>query len=544
MRPCSASRARSASPSTALPGCQLPASPPTATAASPRSRGLGHFFDAPADARRRARPDQPVPPQHQGDRRRRPRPRGRRSSRDAVAAGRRATSRRAGRGAVTSDWRTAGPAVDARLGSLAAQPVPRPVRPRRSELPMVRLSQKFEFSATHRLHNPALSDDENCRIFGKCNNPHGHGHNYEVQVTLAGDAGAKTGVLVDVPAFERIVATTVIDRFDHKNLNVEVPEFADLIPSVENIARRHLPAAPAPLRRRRRDAGERDGVGDAQDVVRVFGVRPPRLVASIWRAGDDACVFRTGRWAAETPRLAQPSPSPCGSAAAYATRLDRPVRLSTHGGRVDVEGPHPGRSPCSSRPAAAADAPPPADDGVALLIDVRRPTTTRRSARHPQRVNAALEGRRTSRPRRAGRRCARSSSTARRRLRAQARALAVVFGDEATIADMRQTLADARRRRGGARAVLQSLLIGRRPDARRKTLQALVAEPPPLRRRGAAGPGRVRRPGDAGGDPRRRTTSSTSTPSNAALDHARRPARVRPPAGRGRRRRHGAASRT
>jgi 6-pyruvoyltetrahydropterin/6-carboxytetrahydropterin synthase len=105
----------------------------------------------------------------------------------------------------------------------------------RSELPMVRLSQKFEFSATHRLHNPALGDDDNRRTYGKCNNPHGHGHNYEVQVTLAGDPDA-SGLLVDVPAFERIVATTVIDRFDHKNLNVELPEFRDVIPSVENIA--------------------------------------------------------------------------------------------------------------------------------------------------------------------------------------------------------------------------------------------------------------------------------------------------------------------
>ena len=93
-----------------------------------------------------------------------------------------------------------------------------------SELPMVRLSQKFEFSASHRLHKPALSDEENRRTFGKCNNPHGHGHNYELQVTLRGEPG-RTGVLIDVPEFERIVATTVIDRFDHKNLNVEVPEF-------------------------------------------------------------------------------------------------------------------------------------------------------------------------------------------------------------------------------------------------------------------------------------------------------------------------------
>lgn len=100
---------------------------------------------------------------------------------------------------------------------------------------MVRLSQKFEFSATHRLHNPALSEEENREIFGKCNNPHGHGHNYEVQVTLSGrpDDG---GALIDVPRFEQIVAETVIDRFDHRNLNIELPEFQALIPTVENIA--------------------------------------------------------------------------------------------------------------------------------------------------------------------------------------------------------------------------------------------------------------------------------------------------------------------
>ncbi|HWE02760.1 MAG TPA: 6-carboxytetrahydropterin synthase [Tepidisphaeraceae bacterium] len=105
-----------------------------------------------------------------------------------------------------------------------------------SELPMVRLSQKFEFSATHRLHNPALSETENCRIYGKCNNPHGHGHNYEVQVTLSGTPN-DDGILISVPAFETIVASAVIDRFDHKNLNVELPEFRELIPTVENIAR-------------------------------------------------------------------------------------------------------------------------------------------------------------------------------------------------------------------------------------------------------------------------------------------------------------------
>lgn len=96
---------------------------------------------------------------------------------------------------------------------------------------MVRLSKKFEFSAAHRLHNPKLSDDENRRLFGKCNNPHGHGHNYELQVTLLADESP-----IDVPAMEQIVGQTVLDRFDHRNLNTELAEFRELIPTVENIA--------------------------------------------------------------------------------------------------------------------------------------------------------------------------------------------------------------------------------------------------------------------------------------------------------------------
>jgi 6-pyruvoyltetrahydropterin/6-carboxytetrahydropterin synthase len=102
--------------------------------------------------------------------------------------------------------------------------------------PMIRLSQRFEFSASHRLHRPEFSDEKNLKTFGKCSNPHGHGHNYELQVTLAGTPDA-SGLLIDVPSFERVVATTVLDRFDHKNLNVEVAEFRDVIPTVENIAK-------------------------------------------------------------------------------------------------------------------------------------------------------------------------------------------------------------------------------------------------------------------------------------------------------------------
>jgi 6-pyruvoyltetrahydropterin/6-carboxytetrahydropterin synthase len=104
------------------------------------------------------------------------------------------------------------------------------------EFPMIRLSQKFEFSASHRLHNPALSEQENRAFFGKCNNPAGHGHNYEVQVTISGKPAAD-GTMAWLPDLERLVTRTVIDRFDHKHLNLEVPEFADLNPTVENIAK-------------------------------------------------------------------------------------------------------------------------------------------------------------------------------------------------------------------------------------------------------------------------------------------------------------------
>jgi 6-pyruvoyltetrahydropterin/6-carboxytetrahydropterin synthase len=104
-----------------------------------------------------------------------------------------------------------------------------------SELPMIRLSQKFEFSATHRLHNPQLDEAANRETYGKCNNPYGHGHNYEVQVTLRGQPDS-TGLLIDVPDMERIVAEHAIEKLDHKNLNAEVEQFKTLIPSVENIA--------------------------------------------------------------------------------------------------------------------------------------------------------------------------------------------------------------------------------------------------------------------------------------------------------------------
>jgi len=101
----------------------------------------------------------------------------------------------------------------------------------------VSLARSYEFSASHRLAAPSYSDEENRRVFGKCSNPHGHGHNYVVEVTVLGTPDATTGQMIPVVELDRIVNERVIEPFDHKNLNVECAEFADLNPSVENIAR-------------------------------------------------------------------------------------------------------------------------------------------------------------------------------------------------------------------------------------------------------------------------------------------------------------------
>lgn len=102
---------------------------------------------------------------------------------------------------------------------------------------MTELTQCFEFSASHRLHVPSMSDDDNRRYFGKCNNPHGHGHNYRVEVTVGRNKLDAAGRVAPIPQFEAAVQSEVIDRLDHKHLNADVPEFHDVNPSVENIAR-------------------------------------------------------------------------------------------------------------------------------------------------------------------------------------------------------------------------------------------------------------------------------------------------------------------
>ncbi|RRB06966.1 6-carboxytetrahydropterin synthase [Larkinella rosea] len=100
----------------------------------------------------------------------------------------------------------------------------------------VAVFRKEHFNAAHRLHNPEWSDEENQRIFGKCNNPHFHGHNYEVIVQVIGEVDPVTGFVVDLKVLSDLIKTQVTDKFDHKNLNLDTEEFKNLNPSAENIA--------------------------------------------------------------------------------------------------------------------------------------------------------------------------------------------------------------------------------------------------------------------------------------------------------------------
>ena len=97
------------------------------------------------------------------------------------------------------------------------------------------ITRKMHFNAAHRLHNSEWSDDVNKEVFGKCNNVLYHGHNYELEVKVIGVVNPETGFLLDVKDLKRIVNEKVINRFDHKNLNLDVPDFKDLIPTAENI---------------------------------------------------------------------------------------------------------------------------------------------------------------------------------------------------------------------------------------------------------------------------------------------------------------------
>jgi len=100
----------------------------------------------------------------------------------------------------------------------------------------VHLGRRYTFCASHRLHSPALSEAENKALYGKCNNPFGHGHNYEVEVTVRGQVDPVTGRAVDLAALDSLVETQILAPFRFRNLNEEVPAFRSEVPTTENLA--------------------------------------------------------------------------------------------------------------------------------------------------------------------------------------------------------------------------------------------------------------------------------------------------------------------
>ena len=101
---------------------------------------------------------------------------------------------------------------------------------------IVTACRKVHFNATHRLHNPNWTDAQNELVFGKCNNENYHGHNYDLIVKVTGPVDPETGYVIDLKILNEIIRTHVIERYDHKNLYLDIPDFSDLNPSVENIA--------------------------------------------------------------------------------------------------------------------------------------------------------------------------------------------------------------------------------------------------------------------------------------------------------------------
>lgn len=129
---------------------------------------------------------------------------------------------------------------------------------------IVRLSRRYVFFASHRLHSAALSEEQNRAVYGKCNNPHGHGHNYEVELTVKGEVDPVTGRVVDLNLLDRIAEEQVLAPFRYRNLNEQVPAFRTVVPTTENLG--------AELDRRLREAwGRNFGAGEVQlEKIRIW----------------------------------------------------------------------------------------------------------------------------------------------------------------------------------------------------------------------------------------------------------------------------------
>jgi 6-pyruvoyltetrahydropterin/6-carboxytetrahydropterin synthase len=111
------------------------------------------------------------------------------------------------------------------------------------------LGRRYRFSASHRLHSEKLTEEENYRVYGKCNNPYGHGHNYVVEISLSGTVDPATGMIVNLMDLDSFVEREVIEAFDHKSLNDDVEAFRKKVPTTENVCReiyqrlKHFPLA-------------------------------------------------------------------------------------------------------------------------------------------------------------------------------------------------------------------------------------------------------------------------------------------------------------
>jgi 6-pyruvoyltetrahydropterin/6-carboxytetrahydropterin synthase len=99
----------------------------------------------------------------------------------------------------------------------------------------VALGRRYRFAASHRLHSALLSEEENCRVYGKCNNPYGHGHNYVVEVRVSGTVDPATGMIVNLADLDGFVEREVIEAFDHKSLNEDVEAFHERVPTTEYV---------------------------------------------------------------------------------------------------------------------------------------------------------------------------------------------------------------------------------------------------------------------------------------------------------------------
>jgi 6-pyruvoyltetrahydropterin/6-carboxytetrahydropterin synthase len=132
---------------------------------------------------------------------------------------------------------------------------------------MIRLTRRYRFAASHRLHAPSLSEEENRELYGKCNNPHGHGHDFVLEVRVKGKVDPATGLVVDQAKLDSLVREAVLRDFHMKYLNTQVPAFAGIVPTSENVAieaRRRLCGA------WQQTFGSR---GPALDAVRVLETR-------------------------------------------------------------------------------------------------------------------------------------------------------------------------------------------------------------------------------------------------------------------------------